>query len=225
MKTVKDIQDLIAANAASDNEKLAAHAKTLLGPRTHGSTTKLGINEFDPDRPLVQASSPVVRAGCELYQFHGCSGDCTLGAIPLELAMRHELKITVEDGVHGKELVVSGKQAENVVGSHPVWIISVIVGEFEGERAVFTWHPGQPLGALEDGLSPSTAVKLRREDETESIQPTAEGMRRYWPDGCYSANDTPGTPCTCVERCPAPCKGQCGCEACSEAYGDFLSSE
>lgn len=35
-----------------------------------------------------------------------------------------------------------------------------------------------------------------------------------------------GLPCTCTSDCPtAACKGGCGCEACSAAYGDFLSSE
>lgn len=55
-------------------------------------------------------------------------------------------------------------------------------------------------------------------------KPTAEGVKRYPPDGLYQANGD-GTPCTCVPSCPNPCKGQCGCEACREAYGDFLSNE
>lgn len=33
------------------------------------------------------------------------------------------------------------------------------------------------------------------------------------------------TPCTCNASCPSDCKGRCGCEACSEAYADFLSME
>lgn len=56
-------------------------------------------------------------------------------------------------------------------------------------------------------------------------EPTAEGIRRYPPDGRYTVNDEEGTPCTCKPECPAACKGGCGCDACSEAYGDFLSSE
>ena len=31
--------------------------------------------------------------------------------------------------------------------------------------------------------------------------------------------------CTCNDSCSQPCKGVCGCEVCSEAYGDFLSCE
>jgi hypothetical protein len=31
--------------------------------------------------------------------------------------------------------------------------------------------------------------------------------------------------CTCKPTCPSPCKGECGCKACHEAYMDFLASE
>ena len=51
-------------------------------------------------------------------------------------------------------------------------------------------------------------------------QPTEEGKRRYPPDGKYEGN-----PCTCVKTRPVPCIGECGCEACHAAYGDFLSCE
>lgn len=34
-----------------------------------------------------------------------------------------------------------------------------------------------------------------------------------------------GTPCTCSKDCPYACKGACGCQACGEAYSDFMSSE
>lgn len=34
----------------------------------------------------------------------------------------------------------------------------------------------------------------------------------------------PEPPCTCSPACPDACKGQCGCKACHDAYGDFLSS-
>jgi hypothetical protein len=34
-----------------------------------------------------------------------------------------------------------------------------------------------------------------------------------------------GKKCTCTEGCSYACKGTCGCEACKEAYSDFLSGE
>ncbi len=54
--------------------------------------------------------------------------------------------------------------------------------------------------------------------------PTETGKDRYDPDGLYNVNGN-NTPCTCDPDCPSACKGGCGCEACSEAYGDFLSSQ
>jgi hypothetical protein len=68
-------------------------------------------------------------------------------------------------------------------------------------------------------------IMMEADDDGEPKQPTAEGIRHYSPDGRYTANDEDGTPCTCKVTCPYNCKGQCGCEACSEAYGDFLSDE
>jgi len=54
-----------------------------------------------------------------------------------------------------------------------------------------------------------------------SKEPTEEGKVKYPPDGYYSANEIPGTPCTCTEECDNNCKGECGCEACNESYQDF----
>jgi hypothetical protein len=53
------------------------------------------------------------------------------------------------------------------------------------------------------------------------MEPTEEGKRRYPPDGYYTVNVTPGTPCTCTLTCNEYCKGECGCAACREAHGDF----
>jgi len=53
-------------------------------------------------------------------------------------------------------------------------------------------------------------------------KPTAEGFRRYPPDGHYHAPadyfDQPASdPCTCDEHCENPCVGEsdCECQACS----------
>jgi len=54
--------------------------------------------------------------------------------------------------------------------------------------------------------------------------PTKVGRERYPPDGYYTANGD-NIPCTCKKTCPSNCKGQCGCLACHDAYGDFLSSQ
>lgn len=57
--------------------------------------------------------------------------------------------------------------------------------------------------------------------ESGEATPTAEGLRRWEPDGMYD-----GVPCTCKETCKDPCKGErgCKCEACDRSYQDYLSS-
>jgi len=56
-------------------------------------------------------------------------------------------------------------------------------------------------------------------------EPTKTGIRNYPPDGFYNANADPGVACTCKPSCSYACTGVCGCEACAESYGDYLSSE
>lgn len=50
--------------------------------------------------------------------------------------------------------------------------------------------------------------------------PTQTGFEKYPPNGLYS-----GTSCTCETSCDEPCTGKCGCAACAESYGDYLSKE
>jgi hypothetical protein len=50
--------------------------------------------------------------------------------------------------------------------------------------------------------------------------PTEEGVRRYEPDGYYTANGD-RVPCTCKPTCSIACKGECGCKACQQAFQDF----
>lgn len=47
--------------------------------------------------------------------------------------------------------------------------------------------------------------------------PTETGIGKYPPDGKYEE-----IPCTCNPQCPYDCKGECGCSACTSAYGDQL---
>lgn len=48
--------------------------------------------------------------------------------------------------------------------------------------------------------------------------PTEVGKENWPPDGFYD-----GEPCVCTETCDEPCKGECGCQACSNSYSDYLS--
>jgi hypothetical protein len=48
-------------------------------------------------------------------------------------------------------------------------------------------------------------------------EPSEEGMKRW-----HGGRSRDGLVCTCVYDCERPCKGECGCEACLDAYGAFL---
>lgn len=65
---------------------------------------------------------------------------------------------------------------------------------------------------------------------TNDTLPTNEGRKRFEDtNGYYTVNrdsdDEPGTPCLCTGTCSVICRGECGCPACYEAYGDFLSND
>lgn len=83
---------------ASGNAKLSGHAKTLLGPRTHGSVTKIGLFEFGiPDYHdfKLEAENGTVLAGCEAYTTH-LSLDSTVGAVPISnISPEDLLNVTV----------------------------------------------------------------------------------------------------------------------------------
>lgn len=51
-----------------------------------------------------------------------------------------------------------------------------------------------------------------------------EAKKRYPPDGRYH-DGINNLICTCKQTCNNPCKGECGCKACKNAYQDFLSME
>jgi hypothetical protein len=55
------------------------------------------------------------------------------------------------------------------------------------------------------------------------LPPPTETGKMMYPDdpaGYYTANGDM-VPCTCKPTCTQPCKGQCGCSACSQSYADF----
>ncbi len=61
-------------------------------------------------------------------------------------------------------------------------------------------------------------------DVVEGPMPTEEAdillksrFNRHEIDGQYA-----GVPCTCKVDCPSVCKGECGCQACRDAYFDSI---
>ena len=74
---------------------------------------------------------------------------------------------------------------------------------------------------LKDGICP--LCEFREENSRRSVliqTASEEGKRRWMPYGIYDDKYA----CTCTPTCPKPCKGDCGCDACSTAYGDYLST-
>jgi hypothetical protein len=87
-------------------------------------------------------------------------------------------------------------------------------------RGAFTDVEWQIIKALDIQPDEEVIVTFRKQKK----HPTKVGKERYSPGGYYTANGE-NVPCTCKETCPYDCKGQCGCLACHDAYGDFLSSQ
>jgi hypothetical protein len=159
MKTVQDVIDLISANARSTNEQLAKHAATLIGPRQHGSTTELGLDSIPPETPILPYMGSNLSPGCVAYCFESDAIGAKLGAIPLMHADMLGMVIEERDGIHGKELVGISRIGKSI-RLFETDQITVIIGEFAGEQAVFTWHPGLPLVPGVDRSNRFTAVKL-----------------------------------------------------------------
>lgn len=83
-------------------------------------------------------------------------------AIPFEEAWADPEypRIKFRVGEHGPELYFDRPLEEVSPVENGCGKIYFIVGMHKDEQAVFTWHPGQPLGRLEDEIGPGTAVKL-----------------------------------------------------------------
>lgn len=165
-KTLGQLTDIIANNLNSENEQLRNHAKTLLGPRKHGSTTRLPLSAVNKDTKVTYVNDPngIIMPGCIGYYFEAPHLEGRLGA--LQLGAVHSLGleeyVRETEGIHGLELTIDRKYLSSnqlELFTRENWI-TVIVGEFEGELAVFTWHPGRPMKPYNGERQAITAVKL-----------------------------------------------------------------
>lgn len=108
----------------------------------------------------------VLEKGCRLFTFRADMGGI-IGALPLyEVLKAYSGHIKVVTGLH-EELELQIDSTDASLAGDDAWYercdnIYVITGDHEGEEAVFTWHPGEPLGQLKDGLTEMTAVKIKR---------------------------------------------------------------
>jgi len=151
-----DVLYLIDQGCKSDDDHLSRHAATLKGPRTRGSTTAKGLEDFDGNLVLSMVKHPAVDDDCFVYTITlpGISG--RIEAMPFgEVYKSQEIK--VRDGEHGPELFVD---APNDGNGKPCETIYIILGKHEGETTVLTWHPGEPLAPFDNVITLHTAVKL-----------------------------------------------------------------
>ena len=159
-QTMEDIHVLLLAMLNSSNEELVKHAKTLCGPRTHGSRTKYDLSVI-PDHRLLYDSTEsfqsVLSGEVKLYSVNAPEILGSINAMALT-DIRVIENIRVRKGLHGFELYIPANEPGIVDQPDKLQkceTIYFIVGSFQGEEALFTWHPGPPLAVL----NPLTAVK------------------------------------------------------------------
>jgi len=153
---ISNVVNLIYSNTRSQNEALAKHAKTLIGPRTRGSTTSNGLGYIPSYRKLNKINHPLV-TDADCYVIHAPELNGRIEAVALEFAWKKNLVVNLREGAHGPELFVDQSQNGQSVPEDNIYII---VGKEGNEDADFTWHPGEPLLPLDKGINPNTAVKL-----------------------------------------------------------------
>ena len=155
------------------HEELANHAHSLLGPRRRGSTTDFGLLNLIQNPPLVlkKFEDEAVADGVRAYRlnlpnpFRGRLGSVHEDELFTELEGKDRTdKIKAEvmerDGVHGPERFLDRPIQD--VELPEVTFLTFLIGEHEVEcdkgedgkpiagtgrtiKAVFTWHPGNPI--------------------------------------------------------------------------------
>lgn len=155
-KTIGSIRNLVRQMKKGP---LSEYASTLIGPRTRGSISSVGLNKMLAKTPLVEFSPPkgVAQEGVRYFRARipGLGG--RLGAVPYNEAIAQKLTVSERAGKHGAELFIN--RAPNIKSMRPVDYATFIVGKENGKDVLFTWHPGLPLGTMKNGINPFTAVK------------------------------------------------------------------
>lgn len=149
---------------------LSGHAKSLLGPRTRGSTTNGGLDKLPPDTEVVEMTDilckDVKKPGCRYFRIYAPTLWPVLGAITYQTACERVGKgrIKSRTGPHGPELFIDqpeGPSAEN----ETAWLTVILgpAGEYGfPSGVVYTWHPGLPLAIYDPSqteIHPLTGVK------------------------------------------------------------------
>ena len=96
---------------------------------------------------------------------------------------------------------------ENVANGHELWFAAAMLTDsVEDGDSILVRHIVEAVN------------KFMEEGSSERSTPTKEGIKRRPPDGYYMADIDDRFPCTCSPECVNPCKGSCGCRACSVLY-------
>jgi hypothetical protein len=196
--TIGDIVAILTAMVACNIEMLSKHAKSLIGPRTRGSTTTFGLDEMDQATALEEfaPAADVFKDGCRYFRCPidrpgAVLGVTTLGslkrpggylgvvekhnifegaisAMPQFVDRHYPVRVRWNE-THGYEVVIDRYPEE--VELPRATTLTVIVEEFPGfGTVVSTWHPGVPFASSHQGLTDSTAVKLHNGGEDVPAQ-------------------------------------------------------
>lgn len=149
---------------------LAAHAQTLQGPRTRGSTTERGLDALHGGEPFFLEDVPqeIRRPGCRYFVAHAAELGSRVRVLPHAACVERNLPVESREGPHGPELFAKVPEAllDNLglLGSGRVGVVVGPPTEFPEfpDGVVYTWHPGPFLLDLRAGETPTplTAVKL-----------------------------------------------------------------
>ena len=160
-ETIGDIVKLVDRMAQSGSEELRKHAATLVGARTRGSTTQIGLSDIRLDQTIELFVSDAVSQDCVCFSAAVTGLGGIVKATTLKDALEYGYDVELRNGDHGYELFIDQEDGEGFgIGTN---IAYFIIGESEGQDALFTWHPGEPLEPLSGQWGPfrdTTAVKL-----------------------------------------------------------------
>lgn len=163
MRIFQEILDLLKENENSINLKLSEHATTLFDARHQGSTTKYGLNMIPGQTQLTDVTAEFKNIlngdNTKCYRLEAPQLEGRYGVVPIRIVSDDYIEyVRVRKGLHGYELYIDHELFYQDDDDTYTPYIYFIVGDFEGERALFTWHPGTPLDTCK--ITAETAVKL-----------------------------------------------------------------
>ena len=160
---IKEVVSMIDRMCKSNVEGIFEHAKTLIGPRTRGSSSATGLESFSPELELelVETHNDNVR----VYQIQHDNDlfNGKIGVMSLKDALENHHAVGVRLGPHGPELYIANVDRWFMPETFDTNILTVIVGPDKElsphEDVVHTWFPGPAFARTSIPLG--AAVKLK----------------------------------------------------------------